>query len=225
MVEWLLFDLDNTLFACSSSQAEIEAERTSLSYIAGELNKDIAQVFGEFLRARDSIRSQERADRHNRRVWFTTMLKDKEVAERAYKLYIEEFCKHIEPYPDFLDVVGELSAKYKLGIATNGSSAFQRMKIKSLGFDGLFKQLFIAEEMGMLKSEEFYKNIENTLDVDGKDVAMVGDSPEKDVLYAQESGMLAILLLRGKYAKRESYVKNAIYSFYELNSLLDKASA
>src|SRR5690606_9228422 len=70
----------------------------------------------------------------------------------------------IKPNPVYNELLKRLSEKYTLAIMTNGSSGYQREKIKRLEMEDIFQKdlIFISEEVGYSKpSPEIYQKAIN----------------------------------------------------------------
>ena len=82
-------------------------------------------------------------------------------------------------------------------VVTNGASAVQRAKLRSLGLEALVDAVCISDEAGVAKpAAEAFHGAARRLGVEPSRCAFVGDHPRTDVEGARQAGMLAVWLER-----------------------------
>jgi len=105
--------------------------------------------------------------------------------------------EHVEAMPYVHEAMEELSKKYKLAVATNGSesgSAEVGAALARVGLDGYFAKIYAQKDLGMGKPQKrFFDHIARDLGLQPSEICMTGDNPEKDVKGALAAGMKAVL--------------------------------
>ena len=85
----------------------------------------------------------------------------------------------------------QLSARYKLAIATNGLTLVQRARLKKSGFLPLLSGVFISQEMGVQKPHRaYYESIFAFFgDTAREKYLMIGDSLSADIAGGYNAGI------------------------------------
>lgn len=97
--------------------------------------------------------------------------------------------------PDARETVTRLSAKYALGLLTNGAPDLQREKIVASRLADLFKEVAISGIYGIGKPRpEFFLHLTDRLGVAPTEAVMVGNSLERDIAGARDAGIASIWL-------------------------------
>lgn len=93
--------------------------------------------------------------------------------------------------PGAEDMLKELSTKFELYAASNGTSVVQRPRIASAGLDRYFKEIFISEEIGYNKpAREFFDICLERMGAPSRaSVMILGDSLTSDVLGGINAGI------------------------------------
>lgn len=93
-------------------------------------------------------------------------------------------------FKDSLQFLQSTALNYKLCIATNGIAKIQRNKLTTLNIMNYFSNIFISEEIGYNKPDPlFFESILQNLAVDNKQVLMIGDSLDSDLIGASKAGI------------------------------------
>ena len=90
--------------------------------------------------------------------------------------------------------IRQLQEKYNMIVLTNGKSYEQRMKLKKLGLENIFK-LYISGETHISKPKD--KAFINVLESEGllaDETMMIGDSLHHDILPAKKLGLKTCLI-------------------------------
>ncbi len=129
--------------------------------------------------------------------------------------------------PDAREVLTRLSARYALGLLTNGAPDLQREKIVASGTESLFKQIVISGIYGMGKPHrEIFLHLTDRLGVSPSEAVMVGNSLERDILGARNSGITSILMkVLGSEEHSPVEPNFTITGLAELPSLLGRINA
>ena len=97
--------------------------------------------------------------------------------------------------PDARETLTRLSARYALGMLTNGAPDLQREKIAASGLESLFKEVVISGVYGIGKPRpEIFLHLTDRLGVAPGEAVMVGNSLERDIAGARNAGIASIWL-------------------------------
>jgi putative hydrolase of the HAD superfamily len=126
---------------------------------------------------------------------------DLAVADRCAADYNRYRRDYLELWPGALELLARLRARgLKLAMITNGMSETHRDKIAILRLEDAFDEIFIADEVGMIKPDvRLFELAAVRLGVAPSACVMVGDRLERDVLGARDAGMFTIWMnVRGE---------------------------
>jgi putative hydrolase of the HAD superfamily len=138
-------------------------------------------------------------------------------------------CKRdtLAPYPDVLEVLGELrNSGLILGIITHGLEVKQAEKLLRLGIYPYLcpEAIFITEQMGISKpNPKLYRRACSAMDVMPGEAIYVGDHPVNDVDAANAAGLLTVRLRRGgRFLHQEGQTKAdfELTDFHELPGIV-----
>jgi len=123
-----------------------------------------------------------------------------EEAYRLNEIYIKALVAQVVPLKAACEIIKYLNKKYRLFIATNGPLEIARIKIKMLGIDDCFENVFAAEEFGYLKPhQEYYNQLTDRINYfDITKILMIGNSLASDIIGANRIGMDSIWLDLGE---------------------------
>lgn len=197
--EVLLFDLDDTLIRFSCRQPEYWRQALELHAPGPELEARLREVLRV---SREFWADAERAfwGRQNmweaRRIIARTALPgcSDEVAERVADAMTRAKEDGVVPFDGALLALDRLRRRgHRLGLLTNGCSAFQRRKLARFELEPYFELILVEGELGFGKPDR--RVFERALDFFGcaaAEVWMIGDNLEADVAGAQRVGMSAV---------------------------------
>jgi putative hydrolase of the HAD superfamily len=115
-----------------------------------------------------------------------------------------------------------VSARYPMGLLTNGPSDIQRLKLDQAGLSDTFGVVVISGELGHGKpSAEGFLAALDRLGARPEDSVMVGDSWERDIVGALDVGMRAVWIADGRPLPESDRRVTAVDSVRELDDLLD----
>lgn len=144
------------------------------------------------------------------KIFFKEIGEDKNCLEarNLYEKYLSQGHYFIDGAEKLLD---ELSNKYCLYLATNGTKTVQQGRIKSAGIEKYFNHIFVSEDIGFNKPDKrffdsCFKKIEN---FDKNQAVIIGDSLSSDIL-------------GGKNANIKTVWFNPLKAENDLNILPDK---
>jgi putative hydrolase of the HAD superfamily len=203
----VLFDLDDTLHddtanyerAARDVAEEVARERAVDADALWNAYRLEAQSFWIQLSVRDfvvplgGVRTQ---------MWLralrTVGLDDFPLAQRAADDYNRYRKRCLALFPGALEALAALRARgLKLGMITNGFAETHREKITLLQLDDAFDEIFIADEVGMIKPDpRIFVHACERLRVPIQRTAMVGDRYDRDILGGQAAGLYTVWLNR-----------------------------
>lgn len=103
----------------------------------------------------------------------------------------EEF---IQPFPDSLETLRKLQDQgIHMGLITNGSAEFQRIKIRRMNLEQYFDFILVEGEFGIGKPDKrVFKYALEQFSISPIQTCMIGDNLEVDIRPAQELGMSTV---------------------------------
>jgi FMN phosphatase YigB (HAD superfamily) len=205
VIETFIFDLDGTAFGYNDCVASVNSEGKVLAHICNRFPQvrieDIYQL------------SQDSMD-VDRKKWFKTIVQQVTANDphAGSNLDVDSFAADLEtlywvtfsqlntPYYDFSYFIEEIRRFCKLAIITDGYTQNQKIKIFSSGlhryFD--FDHIVCADELNAKKpSREIFDYARQKIGYRPETTAYVGDMLEKDIVGANNAGLLSIFLKRG----------------------------
>lgn len=110
------------------------------------------------------------------------------------KMYFKGLTESAVPVEGAKDLVKYLGAKYDLYAASNAPKEQQDIRLGKAGMMDYIKGIFISEEIGAPKpTKAFFDGVFRLIgNPDPKDVVMIGDSLNADIIGAREYGMETI---------------------------------
>jgi putative hydrolase of the HAD superfamily len=128
----------------------------------------------------------------------------------------------IQPFPKApLALMRLKQAGYSLFVATNGNSIKQWDKLIRLRLALYFDDVFVSEELGTEKGEQFYRKVLKSLHASPGECVMVGDREDADIIPAKSVGIRTVRLLAGKYSKGASVSDATIGDIGDLPGALE----
>lgn len=123
-----------------------------------------------------------------------TGIDDAALASRCADAYNAHRRDLLELWPGALELLQRLRAGgYKLALITNGFSETHRDKLTVLQLDDAFDEIFIADEVGMVKPDpRLFRLAAERLGVAPEACAMVGDRFDRDVRGGASVGMFTV---------------------------------
>jgi putative hydrolase of the HAD superfamily len=130
--------------------------------------------------------------------------------------YINNLSNQVHLFPDAIEVLNYLSAKYRLHIITNGFEKIQHKKLKSSRIDHFFQTVTTAECTGFKKPDKrIFDFAMSKAKTNSTKSIMIGDSLEADIQGAKDFGMHTIY-----FGKNPNFETENIEQLLELKSLL-----
>ena len=198
----LIFDLDNTLYDFS------KVWKISNKLVFEYLEYDKLTTYEEFFKLYKSVNNKlvkevlkgnlKIIELRNKRLMLTLeqfgLNLTVEDCNFYYEKQFEYILESIAPDEEVNLKLRQLQEKYNMIVLTNGKSYEQRMKLKKLGLDNIFK-LYISGETHISKPKD--KAFINVLESEGllvDETMMIGDSLHHDILPAKKLGLKTCLV-------------------------------
>ncbi|MCF6158902.1 MAG: uridine diphosphate-N-acetylglucosamine-binding protein YvcK [wastewater metagenome] len=200
-IKAIIFDLDDTLYDCTSSLIDASRKRAAKALVeAGlpctegdvyQLQKELTDKYGPYHLVFDEIVQKYHADNA--------------LVNIAYKAYNSSEVSEIKLFPDVIPTLTELKDKnYKLFLLTVGVHERQEKKIQILGLRQYFDEIIISDQEIGLLMEDCIHNLIKRHNLDPKEVAVVGDKAREELLVAKSFGMTTIQMLHGRFKNEPS---------------------
>jgi putative hydrolase of the HAD superfamily len=111
-------------------------------------------------------------------------------------------------FPDTVPVLDVLAADYRHAVLSNSAFDHQDRKLRTLGVRDRFEALLCAVELGVSKPEPgAFHAACDTLGLEPREVAYVGNEPDIDARGAVEAGLFGIWLDRRRVGGRPELVR------------------
>ncbi len=199
MIQAVIFDLDNTLYAYDP--LDKQARKRVREYACKEIGITGEQYDEAYLFGREETKKQLRdvGASHNRMLYFQKALEYLEIypmpyALRMYETYWGTFLEKMKLYDggrEFIDRLHERGIKTM--ICTDLTAHIQHRKLEALGLAKDICMLVTSEEAGREKpAPEIFALCLKKLGILPHEVCFIGDSLTKDVEGARAAGMMAI---------------------------------
>ncbi|MBR2926182.1 MAG: YjjG family noncanonical pyrimidine nucleotidase [Clostridia bacterium] len=195
MIEFVFLDMDDTIL--DFHKAEAVALAKTLRAFGVEPTEEVVQRYSEInalqwqrLERGELTRAQVKLYRF--RYLFEEL--GVSVDAESVRVMYEEVLSHGHYYMEGAEaLLSELHGKYKLYIASNGTTAVQKGRIESAGFAPLFDGIFLSEEIGYVKPQkEFFDACFATIpEFDPSRAIILGDSLTSDVQGGNNAGILS----------------------------------
>lgn len=122
---------------------------------------------------------------------------DDQLASRLSEAYMQRRDANLALFSDAVEVLEELSARFPLGLITNGPADVQRQEIATLGIARYFRNVFIEGEMGEGKpNASVFERAAAAVGCQPVELLMVGNSYAHDVAPALAMGWHGIWIRR-----------------------------
>lgn len=226
MLEFLFIDLDDTIL--DFKKAERVAVEKTLSVFGIEPTEAVCARYSrinqdhwEALERKEITREQVLVGRFQ--VLFGELGIGADAAECA-RCYAANLSIGHYFLPGAPEAVENLSKKYKLYLASNGTAKVQRSRLESAGIQRYFQDVFISQDMGANKPAlEFFAGCFARIPgFDPGKAMIVGDSLSSDILGGKNAGIATCWVNPGhKTAPQDRAPDYEIESLSQLEALLD----
>ena len=183
MIEWVIFDIDNTLY--SYDNCHKKAIKCLREYACGEFGITETEFDLKFAAARERVKAQlgNTGAAHNRMLYMQAFLEETgekplKKALEMYDIYWNTMLEEMELYPYVRPLMSELKKRgIKIGILTDLTTHIQHRKLRELELEEFVDVLVTSEEAGEEKpsARAFSCLIEKT-GANPSAILMIGDS-------------------------------------------------
>ena len=200
-----MFDLDDTLHDDTATFRRA-AERV-VQDVAAERDVDAAALFEAYVGQAESFWINLAPEHLGTRLvglragmWLAALrdagIDDAALAERCAESYNRYRKDHLKLWPGALELLVALRVRgLKLGLVTNGFAETHREKLTLLNLEEAFDEIFIADEVGMIKPDpRLFRLACERLGALPRASAMVGDRYERDIRGAHAVGLYTVWL-------------------------------
>lgn len=200
MIKAVVFDLDNTVYDydwCHNRAMNNLKEYACQKYKLCEF-----EFYEAFDKARKEVKEilGDTGASHNRMLYmqlFLENIKEKPTkgALELYNIYWDSMLSDMELFEYVITVLKDLQNRgITIGVLTDLTAQIQHRKIRKLNLIDFVDVLVTSEEAGVEKPSRIaFERIMNKLQCEADEVLMIGDSQEKDVDGAIQSGMHGLL--------------------------------
>ena len=195
------FDLDDTLYpersyALSGFAAVAEWAEARLEIPREEGLAELGGYFEAGMRGRT----------FNRWLADHGLPADPWVGEMVYRY--RQHTPNIAPFAEVIEVLESLRRNWRLAILTQGYAPGQWHKLEALKLEDYFETILVLgedEREQWKPNRAAFERLLTELNLDGGQVAYVGDNPDKDFYGARQLGMATVRVRRagGEHARKE----------------------
>ncbi len=191
--EFLLFDADHTLFDFKTG--EYFALKEALEFFNLPSSADVIERYSVINVKYWKMLERGEIDKKSlmlaRFVEFAREYGFEDKAKELSDLYMSNLAHEAQLFDGALEMIEELSKKYRLFIITNGVKSTQDGRFGISPITKYFEKIFISEVIGAEKpSREFFSAVEQSIDGYEREKALViGDSLSSDIKGAINMGI------------------------------------
>lgn len=223
--EILLFDADHTLFDFNKS--EYCALKEALEFYSLPSTDDVIERYSiinvKYWKMLERGEIDKKSLMLARFIEFAREYGFEEKAEQLSDLYMSNLAHEAHLFDGALELIAELSKKYRLFVITNGVKSTQDGRFGISPITKYFEKIFISEVIGAEKpSKEFFSAVENSIEGYVREKAIViGDSLSSDIKGAINSGIECIWYNPLKKEAPEGWnITYTVSSFDEILAIL-----
>jgi putative hydrolase of the HAD superfamily len=123
---------------------------------------------------------------------------DPEIGATLNETYMSIANTRVHPFPDVLPALRKIRALgVKAVVLTNGPTDGQKVKMRALGLTKEVDECLTSEQLGSAKPDPMcFLKAAAVLGLEVRDLVMVGDSVDDDIVGAQGAGIRAVLIDR-----------------------------
>ena len=187
--QWILFDLDDTLFDFPAA----EALHAAFAHYSVTLT---AEMLADYQALNRALWEQ-----YNAGLIDVQTLKQARFRDLAPQLgvaplelnqrFMQAILERSQPLGGVQQTLQLLQGRVKMGIITNGFADIQHARLQQSGLAECFDFMLVSEELGVNKPDPriFNAALARMPQIEAADVLMVGDNPQTDVAGAAGVGM------------------------------------
>ncbi|AEH06729.1 TIGR02253 family HAD-type hydrolase [Methanothermococcus okinawensis] len=222
MIKGVLFDLDDTLYDSSSFADRARREAIKMMIDAG-LKATEEEAYNVLQRI-----IKQKGSNYNKH--FDDLVKaimghyEPKIITMGIITYHNVKFALLRPYPDTIKTLIALKKMgLKLGVITDGITIKQWEKLIRLGIVDFFDEVITSEEFGLGKpNKEFFEYGIKKMDLNPDEAVYVGDRVDKDIIPANDVGMHAVRILKGKYKNLDGNCAYEVNNLFEVVDIIKK---
>ena len=187
--QWILFDLDDTLFDFPAA----EALRAAFAHYSATLSTEMLADYQALNRALwEQYNAGEIDVQTLKQARFRDLAPQLGVAPlELNQRFMQAILERSQPLGGVQQTLQLLQGRVKMGIITNGFADIQHARLQQSGLAECFDFMLVSEELGVNKPDPriFNAALARMPQIEAADVLMVGDNPQTDVAGAAGVGM------------------------------------
>ena len=130
-----------------------------------------------------------------RRVLKRSDLGDAAMASQVAQLFPDQLLKAVKPMTGVTELLETLSARFRLGIVTNGPTDLQVGKLHAAGLSGRFAVIAVSGSLGVGKPDpQIFTHALQDLELAANETVMIGDNLVNDIQGGLDAGLTPIWL-------------------------------
>jgi len=203
MIKAVILDLDDTLYDCSGTLVKQAISRAVKKLIQEGIYEDEGALSQKVEQLVQKTRTKKDAFRAICVEYNISEEKTNEFVDLAIKAYNSDDNNYeIEVFPEIFPLLNYLKEKYKLYLVTDGSEVRQRMKIRKLGIEGYFEEIYIMNIPDCSKNN-FFKKILIDNEFSPEEVVVIGDKVSSEIREGNSLGMHTVQFLHGHHRNKQ----------------------
>lgn len=201
-MEWVIFDLDDTLHDFSSaSSAAMMAVYEYLYEEFGIYPEDASKAYRDILKEGQSGHFiEDKPSRSYRQGRFENLLDQFSILphmhlDRCLDIYDDALCDALtlkEGAPEIIKLCKSL--ELKIMVVSEGPYDAQELTLERLGLSEFIDALYTSSKVGLHKGNGLYEYAIKQQGADKQACVIIGDNPDRDILPAQKAGIPSILV-------------------------------
>lgn len=201
-IKAIFFDLDDTLFDCSGSIIDSARKRAAEAMVKAGLPCTEKQAYNMQLTLFKEMGPLENIFDRICDTKGCTKDERRRIVKAAFNAYNSDEVENIALFPDVLKTLAMLKKRgIKLVLITSGIYSRQLKKIKLLGLEGKFQEVYVHDiEKDPSKYAKFMKALEK-MKLSPRNVLAVGDKISSEIRMGNKIGMTTVRILRGRFSK------------------------
>ena len=222
MYKAIFFDIDDTLlnFELCSKQAL----KNACDILKIEFNDEVYNIFLKIdsklwkLQKSEKLKVEEVIELRARK--FLEALGTKQSHNIFKKVFTECLSQTSILESNVIETLKYLENKYKLYCASNGNLKTQLNRLKKAKINQYFQAIFVSDDIGYEKPKlEFFKECVDRCKIDTKNILMIGDSIESDIIGANNFGIDTCWYNKNNKISNEKS-KYTIYDLAEIKQII-----
>jgi 5'-nucleotidase len=197
-IKAVLFDIDDTLYDRAGAQSiALELIVKRFSAVFGKIEKSrLNEAWQESDRLSTidfeaNPPSEYRRDTRSK-IFLGVLNIREDLVDAVTGVYLEEYPKINAPIEGAIDVVRNLSLRYKTGAVSNSLADVQYRKLETLGIRDYLSCIVLSDELGVLKPDpRIFAHAAALLRNYPGECLFVGDSFSSDVVGSKAAGMVS----------------------------------